>query len=120
MQPEKPNGFRLHLGPPMEKAMAPHSSTLTWRILWTEDPGGLQSMGSQSWTRLSTARQGPASDQGEAVSETGREEGADGGPLSSPTEPACGWSWCTLALPAAAETQGSVNQNQNKQLGEQK
>ena len=29
-----------------EKAMAPHSSTLAWKILWTEDPGGLQSMGS--------------------------------------------------------------------------
>ena len=30
----------------MEKAMAPHSSTLAWRIPWTEEPGGLQSMGS--------------------------------------------------------------------------
>ena len=29
-----------------EKAMAPHSSTLAWRILWTEEPGGLPSMGS--------------------------------------------------------------------------
>ena len=28
-----------------EKAMAPHSSTLAWKILWTEEPGGLQSMG---------------------------------------------------------------------------
>ena len=28
-----------------EKAMAPHSSTLAWKIPWTEDPGGLQSMG---------------------------------------------------------------------------
>ena len=28
------------------KAMAPHSSTLAWRIPWTEEPGGLQSMGS--------------------------------------------------------------------------
>ena len=26
--------------------MAPHSSTLAWKILWTEEPGGLQSMGS--------------------------------------------------------------------------
>ena len=26
--------------------MAPHSSTLAWKIPWTEDPGGLQSMGS--------------------------------------------------------------------------
>ena len=30
----------------MEKAMAPHSSTLTWKIPWMEEPGGLQSMGS--------------------------------------------------------------------------
>ena len=29
-----------------EKAMAPHSSTLAWKIPWTERPGGLQSMGS--------------------------------------------------------------------------
>ena len=33
--------------------MATHSSILGWRIPWTEEPGGLQSMGSQSWTRLS-------------------------------------------------------------------
>ena len=30
----------------LEKAMAPHSSTLTWRIPWSEEPGGLQPMGS--------------------------------------------------------------------------
>ena len=30
----------------MEKAMAPHSSTLAWKIPWVEEPGGLQSMGS--------------------------------------------------------------------------
>ena len=29
-----------------EKAMAPYSSTLAWQIPWTEEPGGLQSMGS--------------------------------------------------------------------------
>ena len=29
-----------------EKAMAPHSSTLAWKIPWTEEPGGLQSVGS--------------------------------------------------------------------------
>ena len=28
-----------------EKAMAPHSSTLAWKILWTEEPGRLQPMG---------------------------------------------------------------------------
>ena len=29
------------------KAMAPHSSALAWKTPWTEEPGGLQSMGSQ-------------------------------------------------------------------------
>ena len=32
---------------PLEEGMATHSSILLWRILWTEEPGGLQSMGSQ-------------------------------------------------------------------------
>ena len=32
---------------PLEKAMATHSSTLAWKIPWTEEPGGLQSMGSR-------------------------------------------------------------------------
>ena len=32
---------------PVEKEMATHSSTLTWRILWTEEPGRLGSTGSQ-------------------------------------------------------------------------
>ena len=31
----------------LEKDMATHSRILTWRILWTEEPGGPQSMGSQ-------------------------------------------------------------------------
>ena len=30
-----------------EKAMAPHSSTLAWKMLWTEEPGRMQSMGPQ-------------------------------------------------------------------------
>ena len=33
---------------PLEKGMATHSSILAWRIPWTEEPGELQSMGSQS------------------------------------------------------------------------
>ena len=32
---------------PLEKGMATHPSVLAWRIPWTEEPGGLQSMGSQ-------------------------------------------------------------------------
>ena len=35
-------------GDPLEKEMATHSSILAWDIPWTEQPGGLQSMGSQS------------------------------------------------------------------------
>ena len=39
---------------PLEKGMATHSSTLAWRIPWTEEPGGLQSTESQRvGTRLS-------------------------------------------------------------------
>ena len=37
---------------PLEKGMAIHSSILAWRIPWTEEPGGLQTMGLQSHTRL--------------------------------------------------------------------
>ena len=33
--------------------MATHSGILAWRIPWTEEADGLQSMGSQSWTQLS-------------------------------------------------------------------
>ena len=33
---------------PLEKEMATHSSILAWKISWTEEPGGLQSMGSQT------------------------------------------------------------------------
>ena len=39
---------------PLEEEVATHPSILAWRIPWTEEPGGLQSMGSQkSQTRLS-------------------------------------------------------------------
>ena len=37
----------------LEKAMVTHSSTLAWKIPWTEEPGRLQSVGSLSQTRLS-------------------------------------------------------------------
>ena len=38
---------------PLKKEMATHSSILTWKITWTEEPGRLQSLGSQSRTQLS-------------------------------------------------------------------
>ena len=37
----------LGLEDPLEKGRATYSSILVWRIPWTEEPGGLQSMGSQ-------------------------------------------------------------------------
>ena len=37
----------LHWEDPLEEGMATHSSILAWRIPWTEEPGGLQSMGLQ-------------------------------------------------------------------------
>ena len=37
----------LHWDDPLEKEMATHSSIRAWEIPWTEEPGGLQSMGSQ-------------------------------------------------------------------------
>ena len=39
-------GFRAAVQRKAEKAMAPHSSTLAWKIPWMEEPGRLQSMGS--------------------------------------------------------------------------
>ena len=43
---------------PLEKEMATHSSILAWKIPWTEDPGGLQSKGSQkSPTQLWATKQ---------------------------------------------------------------
>ena len=38
---------------PLEEEMAIHSRILAWKIPWTEEPGRLQSLGSQSQTRLS-------------------------------------------------------------------
>ena len=42
----------LGLEDPLEEEMATHSSILAWRIPWTEEPGGLQSMGLQSLTQM--------------------------------------------------------------------
>ena len=42
----------LGWGDSLEKGLATHLSILAWRIPWTEEPDGLQSMASQSWTRL--------------------------------------------------------------------
>ena len=51
--PKRPSDCQLQearkktlIGPSPQKAMAAHSSTLAWKIPWTEEPDGLQSMGS--------------------------------------------------------------------------
>ena len=54
LPPEPPGKWVQSLGweDPLEKGMATHSSILSWRIPWTEKPGGLQSMELQSQTQL--------------------------------------------------------------------
>ena len=47
------SGLILGWEDPLEKKMATLSSSLAWKIPWTEEPGGLQSMGSQSQAPLS-------------------------------------------------------------------
>ena len=49
--------FNLGQENPLQKGVAPHSSIIAWRIPWTEEPEGLQSMGSQSQTQLSNLAQ---------------------------------------------------------------
>ena len=47
MSPALADEFFTTRPPGMEKAMVPYSSTLAWKIPWTEEPGMLQSMGVQ-------------------------------------------------------------------------
>ena len=47
LQCRRPGFPFLSWGDPLEKGMATHSSVLPWRIPWTEEPGGLQSLGLQ-------------------------------------------------------------------------
>ena len=50
---QETQGQSLGREDPLEEGMATHSSILAWRIPWTEEPGGLQSLGSQRvWTQL--------------------------------------------------------------------
>ena len=52
--------WSLHQEDPLEKVMTFHSSILAWRIPWTEEPGGLQSMGckSQIWLLITHTHSG--------------------------------------------------------------
>ena len=47
LEPQETQVRSLGREDPLEEDMATHSSILAWRISWTEEPGGLQSMGSQ-------------------------------------------------------------------------
>ena len=55
---------------PLEKEMATHSSILAWRIPWTEEPGGLQSMGSQR-VGLGTSLETPSRARASSCEEVG-------------------------------------------------
>ena len=44
---EETQGLNLGWKDPLEKEMPAHASIVAWKIPWTEEPGGLQSMGSQ-------------------------------------------------------------------------
>ena len=48
--PANPGDIRDSGSIPWRRQWQPHFSMLAWEIPWTEEPGGLQSMGSQSWT----------------------------------------------------------------------
>ena len=54
---------------PLEEGMAIHSSILAWRILWTQEPGRLQSRVAKSWAQLSDLAH---STQMEKIGYTGR------------------------------------------------
>ena len=67
-------------GNPLEEEMATHSSILTWEIPWTEEPGGLPSMGSQRDMTEHTARKG-----GMRVGRHQEEESGPGWPELGPS-----------------------------------
>ena len=99
---------------PREKAMAPHSSTLTWKIPWAEEPGMLQSMGSQrvghDWvTSLSLftfmhwrRKWQPTRVLTWRIPETGEPGG-----LPSMGSHRVGYSWSDLAVAAASLSKGA-------------
>ena len=94
---------------PSEKAMAPHSSTLAWKIPWMEEPGGLQSMGSlrvgHDWaTSLSlfTFMHWRRKWQPTPVFLPGESQGREPGGLPSVGSHRVGHDWNDLAAAAAA------------------
>ena len=98
------NSLLNHL---LEKAMAPHSSTLAWKIPWAEEPGGLQSMESQrvghDWvTSLSlfTFMHWRRKWQPTPVFLPGESQGQEPGGLPSMGSHRVGYDWSYLAAAA--------------------
>ena len=92
----------------LQKAMAPHSSTLVWKIPWTEEPGRLQSMGSlgvrHNWaTSLSlfTFMHWRKKWQPTPVFLPGESQGREPGGLPSVGSHRVGHNWSNLAAAAA-------------------
>ena len=97
----------------LEKAMAPHSSSPAWKIPWTEEPGGLQSMGSlrvrHDWeTSLSllTFMHWRRRRQPTPVFLPGESQGPKPGGLPSMGPHGVGHDWSDLAAAAAAAAVG--------------
>ena len=89
------------------KVMAPHSSTLAWKISWAEEPGGLQSMGSlrvrHDWaTSLSLFMHWRRKWQPTPVFLPGESQGREPGGLPSMGSHRVGHDWSDLAAAAAA------------------
>ena len=103
------NIFRMTYGSVLEKAVAPQSSTLAWKIPWTEEPGRLQSMGSlrvgHDWaTSLSCIGEGNGNPLQCSCLENPRDGGAlVGCRLWGRTESDTTWSNLAAAAAAAAE-----------------
>ena len=100
--------FNAFLDMRTEKTTAPHSSTLAWKIPWTEEPGGLQSMGSlrlgHDWaTSLSLFTFMPwrGKWQPTPVLLPGESQGREPGGLSSMGSHRVGHDWSDLAAAAA-------------------
>ena len=78
---------------PLEEGLATFSSVPAWRIPWTEEPGGLQSMGSQSRIRLSSSSRGSVGGEAPPFFTTQTLRGAGGRRPRKPVPRArdCGW-----------------------------
>ena len=86
--------------------MATHSSILAWKTPWTEEPGGLQSTGSPSWTQLSGLARAPGLGNRVAIPGSGHKmaprRGLPGIPGTAAYRRRCGASRAQGKLPVSA------------------